>query len=142
EKSETEGITQSSLSHTELMRKFERKLGVSWNDVYIGTAVEQAIVGIAGIATQQIGAQFRTSTSSQTIITTFSLRFNSEADLSSFINYYKENYPGLLVQEQMIRYQAGQLTSIKMDTRKLYEEVAEWLGGYSTRDTQLGRHVN
>ena len=29
-----------------------------------------------------------------------------------------------------------------MDTRKLYEEVAEWLGGCGTRDTQLGRHIN
>ncbi|WP_039455429.1 NACHT domain-containing protein [Candidatus Jidaibacter acanthamoebae] len=140
---ETGKTDQINLSHNELMRKFQKVLKVSWDDIYNGIAVEQAMVSMAGINTIQTDTQYRTNTSNQPITTTFSLKFNNVAELNRFVNYFNSRFPGLIMQEEF-KYQADQLSDIRMNTRRLYEQVAKWLERYNTRgdNQQLSRHIS
>ena len=46
--------------------------------------------------------------------------------------------------QEEFKYQADQLSDIRMNTRKLYEQVAKWLERYNTRgdNQQLSRHIS
>jgi ankyrin repeat protein/Trp operon repressor len=112
-------------SHIELMKKFQRELNVEYSEVFMSIAVEQSLVGLAGIHTGQEGASFRQNSSDNTI---FHLNFKDLIEKQSFLKYYSENYPGLII-EVLDNNMSGKI-SIIMNTRKLYEEVAPALGRY------------
>ena len=133
-------VNTSSLAHKELMKKFQKELKVSWDDVYTGTAVEQAVLGMAGISTKQDGAQYRPSITNGVITTTFWLKFSSSNELGKFMSYYNQNFPGLLKNENL-EYQSGQLSEIIMETRVLHNEVARSLGDYLLRTRAQEMHV-
>ncbi|MBA8667615.1 tetratricopeptide repeat protein [Holosporaceae bacterium 'Namur'] len=125
--------SNNSLTHTELMKKFQKELRVSWGEVYIGIAVEQALVGMAGINTIQTGAQYRTSATNGVNTTRFQLRFENRQELRECINFYNREFPGLLINESL-EFQAGSFTTINMDTRILHNNVAKELGEHAARE--------
>ncbi len=117
------GDNTANHTHTELMKKFQQALNAPYSEVLVGIVVEQAIVGLAGITTNQSGASFRQHDSANTV---FHLNFKDEGEYLSFIDYYNKYFPGVIV-EPIFKKENGQI-SIVMNTRKLYEEVASTLG--------------
>ncbi len=107
------------------MKKFQQALNVPYSQVFSGIAVEQAIIGLAGITTSQMGASFRQYDSSNTV---FHLNFKDANEHQSFINYYNKNFPELIV-DPLFKKENGRI-SIIMNTKQLYEKVASTLGKY------------
>lgn len=127
-------VSMTSTTHKELMRKLAQELRVDYSKVYIGIAVEQALVGMAGISTIQTDAQYRPSTTNGVITTKFKLKFTSTEELNKFVDYYNQRFPELIVSEEL-RFQAGGFTEVNMDTRVLYNYVAKSLGEYVAQAT-------
>ncbi|MBS0236211.1 MAG: NACHT domain-containing protein [Proteobacteria bacterium] len=115
----TSTIISSNSAHNELMKRFQNCLGVTWNEVYIGIAVEQALVNKARIITRQNGATFRPKDNSYT---EFHLRFAERDELQQFVSYYNISFPGLIA--TVSSYQQGGFTAIEMNTSILYSQVA------------------
>ncbi|MDF3048222.1 MAG: repeat protein [Candidatus Midichloriaceae bacterium] len=130
------GINEKlSYTHVELMKKFQKELNVPYSEVFTGVAVEQGLVGLAGITTSQVGARFRQSGDVSTV---FHLNFKDIKEQQCFIHYYNIKFPGL-IGHNPIKKENGQV-SIIIETKRLYEEVAPALGRYRT--TQLTGAIN
>ncbi|MBA8667618.1 ankyrin repeat domain-containing protein [Holosporaceae bacterium 'Namur'] len=121
-----ENTAQSTIS-TELIKKLEKELSVDFNELYQGTILEQALVGMAGINTVQSNASFEIDRST----ITFWLEFNGRNELDKFKHYYDQNFSGLIIRKN-VSSESEDLTAITMDTRKFYSEVVEELGAYHT----------
>jgi DNA segregation ATPase FtsK/SpoIIIE-like protein len=87
-------FTSSLKSHTEVMRKLAADLDVNYDQVYHGCIVEQTLVGIAGVYTDQASALFRRNSEG---ITYFILNFSSDLEFQKFLNYYQENYRDFII---------------------------------------------
>lgn len=109
--------TSPELSHEDLMKRMQEVLRVDRNAVYVGTAVEQSLVGLAGIRTLQTGASFRRENS----LECFKLRFANVAEHQSFLQYYREHFPGCITETG--DYREGQLSVVKVDVRILTDLV-------------------
>ena len=79
-------------SHKELMLGFQKHLKVTWNDVCIGIAVEQAFVNKAGITKSQSGASYRSNSSGQT---SFLLNLDNK-ERGQLTDYYNNHFTGLI----------------------------------------------
>ncbi len=109
-------------SHEQLMQHLAVKLGVDYKKVSDGIAVEQSLVGLAGIKTSQLGAKFRRQPNGNTY---FMLRFNSAEELNSFVSRYNRYFPDFIQKSE--NYVDGQLTRIVVDTKIFYDQVADKL---------------
>ncbi|KIE06079.1 hypothetical protein NF27_BL00020, partial [Candidatus Jidaibacter acanthamoeba] len=112
-------------SHIKVMRKLQNDLDVEMNAVYMGTVVEQTLVGMAGIYTNQERAIFRRNNESGH--TCFKLRFASDQEYLKFITYYNTNFNGLIVDEG--EFNEG-YTNITINSEKLVEELSPKLGEF------------
>jgi hypothetical protein len=112
--------------HRELMQKFAADLGVSWNDVYTGSAVEQTLVRMAGIETEQSHAFYRRNDTKQS--TCFNLSFASEEDYRRFNEYYNGHFAGLIFNTH---YEHQGLSRIEMNTNILQTQVSTALGEFA-----------
>ena len=112
-------------SHIEVMRKLQNDLDVEMAAVYMGTVVEQTLVGMAGIYTNQEGAMFRRNNESGH--TCFKLRFASDQEYLKFITYYNTNFNGLIVDEG--EFNEG-YTNATINSEKLVEELSPKLGEF------------
>ncbi|MBA8667616.1 hypothetical protein H1Q59_06915 [Holosporaceae bacterium 'Namur'] len=112
-------------SHVELMQKLQNDLSVRMQEVYIGTVVEQTLVGMAGVYTTQEGAMFRRDNESGH--TWFNLKFATQQEYLKFIACYNTNFNGLIVDQG--QFSEG-FTKIAMNTEKLYEEASPKLGEF------------
>ena len=105
------------LSHQDLMIKMQNELNVHWDDVFAGVVVEQNLVRLSGIHTVQLGASFRRVG----ILECFKLRFANEAEYQTFLQYYRQNFPGFIKEEGA--YRSEQLSEIKVDVNILANAV-------------------
>jgi HEAT repeat protein len=106
-------------SHQELMKHFATCLNVDYSQVYTGIAVEQTLVGKAGIARRQAGASYRRNT--QTTHTDFTLHL-SDTESQNFISYYQQHHPSLIQHQHTERIDSRRI-KVAMDTRTLDQEV-------------------
>lgn len=107
----------SLLSHEDLMIKMQTELNVNWDDVLHGVVVEQNLVQLSGIHTAQSGASFRRVG----IVESFKLRFANEAEYQTFLQYYRQHFPGFIKEEGA--YRSGQLSEVKVDVNILANTV-------------------
>ena len=114
--------------HKELMQKFAADLGVTWNEVYSGSVVEQTLVRITGIETNQNQASYRRNPINQA--TYFNLMFANQEEYNHFIAYYNNHFPGLILNSCYVEHE---LSRIEMNTNILYNQISSALGEFVHR---------
>ena len=112
-------------SHVELMHKLREDLDVEMQEVYTGTVVEQSLVGIASIYTNQEGAMFRRNNESGH--TCFKLKFESQQKYLKFVAYYNTNFQGFIIDQG--NWNNGEAT-ITTNSNKLGDELSAKLGEF------------
>lgn len=131
ERREERAINNSSMysspkySHIELMQRLQKDLDVEMREVYIGTAVEQSIVGIAGIYTNQEGAMFRRN--NENGHTWFKLKFETQQEYLKFVAYYNTNFQGIIIDQG--NWNNGEAT-ITINSEKLVDIISPKLGEF------------
>lgn len=75
--------------HVDLMNKFAEELCVKHNEVFKGSAVEQALVGQAGVYENENNAMYRPQDNNNTY---FLLIFSSKNSYEQFLKFYKDKY--------------------------------------------------
>ena len=108
------------LSHTMLMQKFANELGVAYQDVYTGSALEQAIVRTAVINRDQKNTHYRRNEDGTTY---FELNLNPE-NLERLTDYYSLLFTRLI---QRVEHVGSGKVKITVDTNILANEVLQAL---------------
>ena len=108
--------------HTRTMEELASRLGVEFNDVYTGSAVERRLVGLAGVDTQQNNSCYRRR---QDYSTQFSLSFNSNEQYNQFKQYFQNNFPNFIIESAA--YSSTGLTNVNVSTQILTTNVAPLL---------------
>jgi hypothetical protein len=101
-------------SHTEVMQQLSNLLGVPYQDVFSGDAVESALVRAAGIMASQTNARYRRKLDGSTC---FHLNFASLLEYKQFLNYYQENHSRLIINHG--EFNQGRLCEIYVNTNAL-----------------------
>ena len=119
-------------THHALMERFQKQLGCSWHDVYIGTTVENQLLHMAGIWHKQSDAIFRRNADGSTY---FCLALNGE-EAKGFRAFFKQNYRGALKLSEKMREGRYRFT---FDTHQLYHRIAPKMGHLPTHHALMER---
>lgn len=126
--------------HKELQKIFAKKIDIDPNNPQLEERVAQMIVAKSKINTQQVGASFNTSIRGERVNTTLELRFSSVEEFKKFLNYYKHNFPGLVIDTNLTAYNPQGLTGIKMDSYLLLKKVDNLIDRSEIRKDYLRRN--
>ena len=122
-----EELQEINFVHQELMRRLASGLNVDDQDIFSGTIVEQILVQMSDIQTEQTGALFRTLDQNTTI---FRLKLRSQEEIIKFIKYYDEHFPHLIKSRSNIEYQEDKLTTISLDSSIFRSQVLQTICKY------------
>ena len=111
-------LTDSAPSHQEVIQRFSQQLRINdHNTMLHSKAVQQAVVGYAGISRSQQGARF--DKDSYTGHICFILRLTPD-EAERFISHYLVHHPGWI---QDMRLMKDDWLYLLVDTAMLYDEV-------------------
>lgn len=110
-------------THLELMQKLAEDLKVDYSEVYVGSAVEQTLVGYAGVYEDQSASFYRRGSNGTTY---FQLNL-TEASYNELIKFYDQRHIGFIKNKEKINDNVYKITT---NTMMLYQQLSPKLGEF------------
>lgn len=113
-------------SYLKLLQKLETILSVSKREVEYGSAVQQTLVAMSSVFSNQEGTIFRAEGHAGV---KFTLNFVSNVEYQRFALFYRTKFPGSIIREQAT-VNKERKTETVFDSKILYERIVPALGAF------------
>jgi hypothetical protein len=116
------------IAYSDLLKQLQESLNVQSKEIKYGSIVEQTLVAMAGIYTNQKGASFDKDNDQVNIWNLcFCLNFASPAEHQMFVLYYRNIYAGSILNNGAF---ADNCAKVIFDTKLFSEVIVPALGAY------------
>lgn len=116
------------IAYSELLKQLEERLAVPKKEIRYGSVVEQTLVALSGIYTDQKGASFdKDEDNVRAWNLCFCLNFASSAEHQVFTLYYRQAYPGAILNFGMFENKSAKII---FDVKLFSEAIVPALGEY------------